>query len=130
MNIHLKRLIFLICISILLVVGSKSPVHAADLFVGAATTNITPQLPVSLTGHMRTRIAKKVESEINATVLVLESRQAGKTEDYAIMVSCDLICIRGGILEAVREKVTPLLKEVDVQKDHSQCNAHAYRPLL
>lgn len=116
MNIHLKRLIFLISTTILLVVGSKSPANAADLYVGAATTNITPQLPVSLTGHMRTRIAKKVESEINATVLVLDSRQAGKTEDYAIMVSCDLICIRGGILEAVREKVAPLLKEMNVKK--------------
>lgn len=116
MNFHLKRLIFLICIMGLLLVGAKSPACASDLYVGAATTNITPPLPVSLTGHMRTRIAKKVESEISATVLVLESRQAAKTEDYAIMVSCDVICIRGGILEAVREKVTPLLKDVDVKK--------------
>tara|TARA_R110002095_G_scaffold198174_1_gene177599 strand:- start:3809 stop:5296 length:1488 start_codon:yes stop_codon:yes gene_type:complete len=116
MNIHLKRQIFLICMSILFVAGTRAPASAADLYIGAATTNITPPLPVSLTGHMRTRIAKKIESEINATVLVLDSRQAGKTDDYAIMVSCDLICIRGGILEAVREKVTPLLIEVDVKK--------------
>lgn len=116
MNIHLKRLIFLIGTAILCIAETHAPARAADIYIGAATTNITPPLPVSLTGHMRTRIAKKVESEINATALVLESRQAGKTEDYAIMVSCDLICIRGGILKAVREKVTPLLKEVDVKK--------------
>ncbi len=100
----------------LLVAATESRCNAADLYVGGATVSITPDMPVSLTGQMRTRIAKKVESEVTATVLVLESREGDKTSDYAILVSCDLVCIRGGILEAVREHLKQQLKEVDVTK--------------
>jgi len=100
----------------LFAVSLESESAAAELYVGGATVSITPELPVSLTGQMRTRIAKKVESEVTATVLVLESREGDKSLDYAILVSCDLVCIRGGILEAVRERVKSQLKEIDVTK--------------
>tara|TARA_R110002111_G_scaffold144910_2_gene211235 strand:- start:36671 stop:41830 length:5160 start_codon:yes stop_codon:yes gene_type:complete len=116
MKFQLIRILLISFTIFLLAAGNESRTEASDLYVGAATTSITPKLPVSLTGQMRTRIAKTVEREVSATVLALESQQAGKTDDYAIMVSCDLVCIRGGILEAVREKVAPRLKELDVKK--------------
>ncbi len=95
---------------------AEIPCQAATLYVGGASVSITPDMPVSLTGQMHTRIARKVESEVKATALVIESREADKTVDYAIFVSCDLVCIRGGILEAVRAQIKERLKEVDVNK--------------
>ncbi|HAW29178.1 MAG TPA: hypothetical protein DCY03_13835, partial [Planctomycetaceae bacterium] len=107
-----KRLFSLIFLVLLLV----TPSQAAELYVGAATTDITPPLPVSLTGQMRTRIAKTVESPVTATALVLESREEDKSLEHAVFVSCDLVCIRGGIHEAVREKLKGKLPGLDLKK--------------
>ncbi|QDU80525.1 hypothetical protein Pla110_22560 [Polystyrenella longa] len=116
MNYNPRRILFIYLVPFLLIAVNATRTEAAELYIGSTTTNITPELPVSLTGQMRTRIATTVESDILATVLVLESREAGQGNDYAIMVSCDLVCIRGGILEAVREKVATQLQEIDVRK--------------
>jgi hypothetical protein len=73
--------------------------RAAELLVGGATISITPELPVALSGQMHTRIAKQVESAVTATALALESRQGERVIDQAIMVSCDLVAIRPGIID-------------------------------
>ncbi len=108
-----------ICITVLtvaLLLCASSEGLASQLYIGGASTSITPKQPVSLTGQMHTRIAKEVESEVTATVLVLESREGEKSLDHAILVSCDLVCIRGGIHEAVREHLKECSKEIDVNK--------------
>lgn len=107
---------FISIATLLFALSFASQSKAADLYVGAASVSITPDMPVSLTGQMRMRIARKVESEVTATALVLESREGDKTVDYAILVSCDLVCIRGGILEGVRERLKKQLTEIDVNK--------------
>ena len=107
---------FICVMTALLVALAQLPSQAAELYVGAASVSITPDMPVSLTGQMRTRIAKEVESEVTATALVLESRDGDKTLDYAVFVSCDLVTIRGGLLEAVRELLQKNLTEIDVNK--------------
>ena len=114
----LKQLSKMTSLSLLLLLAGLmiTPSQAAELYVGAATTDITPKLPVSLTGQMRTRIAKKVESPVTATVLVVESREGDKSLEHAVFVSCDLVCIRGGIHEAVREKLKGKLPGLDTQK--------------
>jgi len=89
---------------------------AAELWIGAATTSITPDRPVALDGHRNLRISNKVESPVTATALSLESREGSKVLDQAIMVSCDLVGIRPGILEKVREKVKPRLAGFEVGK--------------
>ena len=49
--------------------------------------------------------------------LALESREAGKVVDQAIIVSCDLVAIRTGVLDSVRSKVAPRLKDLpDIEK--------------
>ncbi|MDF1746268.1 MAG: hypothetical protein P1V19_21385 [Gimesia sp.] len=111
-----SRIIFTTVATLLLAVLAAPPCQAADLYVGGASVSITPDMPVSLTGQMRTRIARKVESEVTANVLVLESREADKTVDYAIFVSCDVVCIRGGLLEAVRALLKEQQTEIDVNK--------------
>ncbi len=108
-----------ICIAVLTVaflLSTGSEGIAAQLYIGGASTSITPDQPVSLSGQMHTRIAKEVESEVTATVLVIESREGEKSLDQAILVSCDLVCIRGGIHEAVRERLKKLTSEIDVNK--------------
>lgn len=89
---------------------------AAELRIGAATTSITPDQPVALDGHRNLRISNKIESPVTATALALESRDGEKVLDQAIMVSCDIVGIRDGILSQVREKVKPRLADFDVRK--------------
>lgn len=90
--------------------------RAAELLVGGATTSITPEQPVALEGQMVTRIARKVESPATATALALESRDGEKVLDRAILVSCDLVAIRQGILEAVRQKLAKRLTDFPADK--------------
>ncbi len=100
----------------LAVVSVFSPCEASELFIGAETVSITPEQPVALSGQMHTRIANEVDSEVTATVLVMESRDGEQTLDHVIMVSCDLVGIRGGILEAVRDRIRGRLQDVHVNK--------------
>ena len=92
------------------------PIFAKELLIGKATVSITPELPVALSGQMHTRIAKTIESEVIASAIALESRKGDQSVDQAIMVSCDLVAIRKGILEMVRERVEKRLPGFDVKK--------------
>jgi len=67
---------------------------AAELHMGGATVSITPDEPVAISGQMRTRIARTVESAATATALALESREGDKVLDQAIFVSCDLVALK------------------------------------
>ena len=87
--------------------GRRDLIERAELRIGAATTSITPDQPVALDGHRNLRISNRIESPVTATVLAWESRDGDKVLDQAIMVSCDLVGIRDGILNKVREKVKP-----------------------
>jgi hypothetical protein len=65
---------------------------------------------------MRTRIARNVESPVTAAVLALESRRGDEVLDQAVLVACDLVAIRGGIIEAVRERVSREISDLDPNK--------------
>ena len=104
---------------ILTVAGLSSfpfSVWGAELHIGAATVDITPSEPVSLTGHRRVRISMKADTPIQASVLAIEAREDDKVIDQAIMVSCDLAAIRGGVLEKSRSKIGEALDEFDPSK--------------
>lgn len=111
-----RRLLLVGFLVLLLIVKVDARCMAAQLYVGGATVDITPDLPVSLTGQMNTRIANKVESKVTATALVLESREGDKLFDYAVFVSCDLIAIRESLDEAVRKKLDGRVKQIVVEK--------------
>lgn len=100
----------------LAVVLTTIAVSAAELSIGGATTSITPDKSVALDGHRNVRMSNKVESPVTATALALESRDGDKVLDQAILVSCDLVAIRDGILEKIRAKVKPRLPDFDIQK--------------
>ncbi len=89
-----------------LVVCLLTNVGRAELRVGSARTDITPPLPVALSGQFNTRIAKTIESPVMAAAVAIEKLDAaGKSIDQAVMVTCDLVAIREGVLEKVREKL-------------------------
>ena len=91
-------------------------VEAAELWIGAATANITPEGPVALTGNTAVRIAREVGSPLSASVLVLESRDGERSLDQAILVACDLCVIRPGIQEGFRDYLSDRLPGCDVNK--------------
>ena len=113
-----SRITVIIIMSIcLLGAGAASvEVEAAELLIGGATTSITPEGPVAVSGQFPTRIAQTVENPVTATALALETREQDKVIDQAIMVSCDLVAIRGTIQEQLRERVKPRLAGFDVKK--------------
>jgi len=88
----------------------------AELLVGAATVNITPDQPVALDGQFHTRISRGVESPLTATAVALESRQGEQVLDQAIIISCDLVAIREGVLEKLREHLAGRLDGFDLSK--------------
>lgn len=92
------------------------PLAAAELCVGAATVDITPGEPVALDGQRQVRISKTPATHIYATALALESREGDHVLDQAIMVSCDLVAIRQGILPKVRDKLADRLPGFDLNK--------------
>ncbi|NOX98690.1 MAG: hypothetical protein GXP30_02995, partial [Verrucomicrobia bacterium] len=89
---------------------------SAELLIGQATTDITPPLPVALAGQMHTRIAKKIETPVTASVVVLEKTAEGKKSEQVILISCDLVAIREGILEGFRAKLKEVEPEIDSSK--------------
>lgn len=103
-------------IPVVMVVSSAVTGQAGELKIGGATVSITPDRPVALSGQMHTRIAREVESPATATALAIESHEGETVLDQAIMVSCDLVAIREGILEDVREKLSEQIPDFDVQK--------------
>lgn len=101
----------------LLALATAFSTHAhAELLIGQATTDITPKLPVALSGQMNTRIAKTAETPVTASVVVLEKTAAGEKPVQTILVSCDLVAIREGILDGFRAKLKEIEPEIDGSK--------------
>lgn len=95
---------------------TSATLPAAELHLGASTVDITPDEPVALSGQRNVRISKKPETRIQASALALESREGDRVLDSAIMVSCDLVAIRQGILEKTREKLATLAPDFPLEK--------------
>lgn len=93
-----------------------SRVAGDELMIGASSISITPQLPVALSGQMRTRIARNVESPVTATALALESRDGTRMLEQAIFVSCDLVNIPQEVRDGVREKLKGQASDFDLTK--------------
>lgn len=95
---------------------TSSTLAAAELHLGASTVDITPDEPVALSGQRNVRISKKPDTPIQASALALESREGDRVLDSAIMVSCDLVAIRQGVLEQTREKLATLAPDFPLEK--------------
>lgn len=91
-------------------------VCGAELLIGAATADITPDRPAPLTGMRTVRVSKGIHSRCKANVLAMESREGDKILDQAILVSCDLCVIRPGIQQGFRDVVADRLPGFDIKK--------------
>ena len=89
---------------------------ASQLLVGHTSTDITPQLPVAVTGQFSLRIAEEAETPLSANVLVIENRENNQDSEIAIMVSCDVLYIPLDLIKEVRQKVKSILPDLEVEK--------------
>lgn len=89
---------------------------AAELWLGAATTDITPARPVALDGQFNTRISRKVETPLTASAVAIEAREGGRATDQAVLVSLDIVAIRPPVTAAVRERLHQKLPDLDPRK--------------
>lgn len=101
---------------LLLLLSLPSFAIVGKLHVGKATVDITPKLPVAVTGQFQLRIAKEAQTPLTANALVIETREAGGGTELAIMVSCDVLYIPTDVIRMVREEVAKKGLGVDVSK--------------
>ncbi len=111
---HVQQIFVAATIGVAMFVGVGA--RAADLYVGAATADITPDGPVPLTGMKTVRISQSIHSRCTANVLALESREGDQVTDQAIFVSCDLCVIRPGIQQGFRRHVAARLPGFAIDK--------------
>lgn len=76
---------------------AAAPAPAAELWIGAATADITPDRPVPLTGNTSVRIGREIQSRLTANILALESRGGERSLDQAILIACDL-CVSATVM--------------------------------
>jgi hypothetical protein len=100
----------------LLLAAATATASPTNLHVGAATVDITPDRPVALDGQMHVRISEKPDTPIHVVALALESREGDQVLDQALLISCDLVAIRQGLMELVREKARGRLPGFDLNK--------------
>jgi hypothetical protein len=112
---------------LLIATGCIANLQAAELYIGTATVDITPKLPVALLGQFELRIAQKVETPLTVNVVALESREGDHSADAAIMVSCDLTEFPGKLLKMVRENVQKEIPGGGWKKNIPERNPHSYR---
>ena len=93
-------------------------VSAAELWVGAAEADITPERPAALVGQFGVRVAatNDILSRCKANVLALESRENGQPADCAIVVSCDVCYLPGDLQPRFRKLLEGRLKGFDADK--------------
>lgn len=101
---------------VVLVAAALADAGAAEVWIGAASADITPTGPAALAGQRHLRVSKKVDNPLVATALALEARDGEKVLDQAILVACDLVAIRPGVQDRFRERVGPRLPGFDPQK--------------
>ena len=90
--------------------------RSGKLSYGWASQSITPDKPVAIAGQYNTRISGKVNDQLTATALAIETRDKDGVIDQAVMVSCDLAGIRRKTQDKVRELVEKRAPDLDVKK--------------
>jgi hypothetical protein len=105
------RTVFTTACSLLLVwLVFPALLGAAELQVGAASVDITPNKAVALWGQFGMRLATKPETPLTANVIALQSGDARTT-----LVSLDLLQCPEVFVQAIRDAVTEKDPSIDVQ---------------
>ncbi len=101
--------LFALCLS-----GFKT--MAAEVYIGAASADISPKLPVALMGQFNMRIAETADTPLYAGIVVIEAREGAKAVDTAVFVSADLVYISEQLRSELRAEVKKLLPGFNVSK--------------
>src|SRR5690606_13924170 len=104
------------CVLVICFIITTSGLQANQLYIGHASTDISPLLPVAVTGQFNLRIAEEAETPLTANVLVLENRGNNPAYETAIFVSCDVLYIPVDLIREVRQKVKTKLPDLEVEK--------------
>ena len=84
------------------------------LRIGWASTSITPEGPVVMSGGRRARISTGIMDPITVTALVLESvAQDGKTAELIAQVSVDVSSLREDVMRFILEKMAERVPEIE-----------------
>ena len=83
----------------------------SEIRIGWAEIDITPEKKLSLAGQFAERISRYVEKPLTATAMAIEG---GK--EHMIMVSCDLVGTSWSLVTGVRERLTEIGVDFDVNK--------------
>jgi len=86
------------------------------LRIGWASTSITPEQPVIMSGGSRARLSTGVMDPLTATALVLESARDGGTAEQVVLVSVDLGSVHEDMLDRVLEILAERAPEIDPHK--------------
>ncbi len=89
---------------------------AAEIWVGASSTDITPDRPVALDGQFATRISRGVDNPLTASAVAIEARTDGRAVDHAVLVSLDLVAIRPPLMSPLRDRLRVRLPDLDPRK--------------
>jgi hypothetical protein len=108
------RILFL-CWAVGLLLGAASA-SAAELLVGATSVSITPDKPVALDGQMVTRIAREVQSELQANAMAMESRDGETVLEQAIFVACDVVYITADVRARACAEFSARIPDFDIRK--------------
>jgi hypothetical protein len=100
----------------ILLAMSQQTLIASDLLIGTSTVDITPRLPIAVTGQFHLRIAREAETPLTANILVMETKDAIGLGDMAVMVSCDVLYIPIDLIQMLRESVRKEIPELNVEK--------------
>ncbi len=100
----------------LLLLPASQEVPSGTLHVGWSSRDITPDRPVALAGQFHKRISGRVVAPLFATALALETREGDRSLDQAIMISCDLVAIREGVQDRLRQILEGRLEGFDLRK--------------
>jgi hypothetical protein len=90
--------------------------NPGKLYVGKASADITPELPVALMGQFYLRIAEKADTPLLANVLSISTRDQEKEISSVIFVACDLIFVP----DILREELVTALKGAAPEIDPSR----------
>lgn len=104
--------------------------YAADLYVGAASVDMTPELPVLLQGQFNTRTAYKVETPIFANALALESRDGEQSVESVVLVSVDMCTIGVQLLTAVEDVLATEFPQFDAKSKLILTATHTHTSLV
>ena len=105
-----------LCVLLAMAFWLNGPLQANDLYLGAATADISPELPVALMGQFHMRIAETADTPLYAGIVAIESRDGQAGLDTAVFVSCDLVYISARLRQELRDEVAKRIPGFNVNK--------------